>query len=200
MSRWLAGYTKAELDGAQERYCVRFPPDLVDLFLDRRPDIGYAWEVEDNRIREMLDWPFNMLSFDVERGYWWPEWGERPSTVDERREIMRAALATKPRLIPLYAHRFLPETPGEVGNPIFSMHGFDTIYYGANLLEYFENEFGNRYMSGLGIGAVRHIPFWSDIAERHEIAYAYYQTSDQYKKMAAMSEVARIARLGDGTR
>ena len=86
MSRWLAGYTKAELDGAQERYCVRFPPDLVDLFLDRRPDIGYAWEVEDNRIREMLDWPFNMLSFDVERGYWWPEWGERPSTVDERRE------------------------------------------------------------------------------------------------------------------
>jgi len=76
------------------------------------------------------------------------------------------------------------------------MHGFDTIYYGANLLEYFENEFGRRHV----IGAVRHIPFWSDIAERHEIAYAYYRASDQYKEMAARSEAARVARLADGPR
>ena len=196
MNRWLAGYTKAELDRAQERYCIRFPPDLVDLFLDRRPDSGYPWEVEDNRIREMLNWPFRMLSSDVERGYWWPDWGDRPPKADERQEIMRDFLATKPRLIPLWGHRFLPDAPDEIGNPVFSMHGFDTIYYGASIHEYFENEFGGRQV----IGAVRHIPFWSDIAERHEIAYAYYRASDQYKEMVAQSEAARVARFGDRTK
>ena len=155
-----------ELDDAQDRYGVRFPPDLIDLFLERRPEGGYAWEVEDARIREMLDWPFRMLSFDVEHGFWWPEWGERPSTADERREVLRDALTTKSRLIPLLAHRFIPETPSEVGNPVFSMHGFDTICYGANLAEYFANEFGGSRT----ISAVRHIPFWSDIAERQDIS------------------------------
>jgi hypothetical protein len=55
-------------------------------------------------------------------------------------------------------------------------HGFDTIYYGANLLAYFEREFARPHV----IGAVRHIPFWSEIAERHEIACAFYRASDQY--------------------
>lgn len=44
------------------------------------------------------------------------------------------------------------------------MHGFDTVYYGANLSQYFVNEFGGTY----NIGPVRHIPFWSDITEGHD--------------------------------
>jgi len=125
----------------------------------------------------MLDWPLKRLLLDVERGFWWPDWGDRPSSADERREVLRGALATKPRLIPLLGHRFLPETPSDAGNPVFSMHGFDTIYYGSNLTEYFANEFEGRRL----IRAVRHIPFWSDITEQHEVAYAYYLASDEYR-------------------
>ena len=48
------------------------------------------------------------------------------------------------------------------------MHGFDTIYYGANLNEYFENEFGgarNAFGKVHNIGPTRHISFWSDIID-----------------------------------
>jgi hypothetical protein len=194
MNRWLSGYTLAELDGAQDRYGVRFPPDLIDLFLAQRPENGYDWEKEDSRIRDMLDWPFRKLSFDADRGYWWPDWGERPATADGRSEIIRDFLATKPRLIPVWGHRFIPETPSERGNPVFSMYGFDTIYYGANLDEYFAREFGAPQVVS---AVVRRIPFWSDIAERHEIAYAYYRASDNYKKMLALNKAARIAPVAD---
>jgi hypothetical protein len=135
MNRWGPGYSKAELDGAQERYQLRFPPDLIDLFLDRWLAQGYAWEIEDHRIRRLLEWPLGMLLFDVEKGFRWPDRGDRPHCTGERREIVGSYLARKPRLIPLFGHRFLPESPNEAGNPVFSMYGFDTIYYGSNLGE-----------------------------------------------------------------
>lgn len=178
MDRWTAGYSQSQLDEAQERYALRFPPDLVDLLLERRPARGYEWDREDPRIREMLAWPYELLLFDVEQGFWWPDWGERPPTAGERAEVLRSALKRVSRLIPLIGHRFLPETPGEAGNPVFSMHGFDTIYYGANLADYFEREFGGVRSSGepRPPGA-RHIPFWSDIAEQPDGAYAFYEAA-----------------------
>ena len=54
------------------------------------------------------------------------------------------------------------------------MHGFDTIYYGANLEEYFANEFDGTLFKLNGIApadytledtlGLRLIPFWSDLA------------------------------------
>lgn len=167
MSNWAEGYTQRELDDAQSRYDLRFPPDLIALLLDRRPGEGYDWATENDRIREMLAYPFEMLSFDVEHGLWWPEWGDRPANQDERLEVVRDALARAPRLIPLIGHRFLPEEPAPAGNPVFSMHGFDTIYYGATLEEYFDNEFNGRH----AIGTVRHVPFWSDLVEKPDLAF-----------------------------
>jgi hypothetical protein len=75
MEHWEAGFTRAELDEAQERYRIRFPQDLIDLFLDRRPVRGYNWHIEDRSIRDMLEWPLNMLLSGVGRGFWWPDWG-----------------------------------------------------------------------------------------------------------------------------
>lgn len=167
MQRWTKRYTQSELDVAQERYGLRFPPDLVALFLDRRPTDGYEWNREDRRVRERLDWPFMTLLAEIDDGAWWPDWGERPARREEQAEVVRAALAKAPRLIPLLNHRFLPETPCKAGNPVFSMYGFDTIYYGANLDEYFSNEFGGKHV----LGRVRHIPFWSDVVENGDSAY-----------------------------
>lgn len=44
------------------------------------------------------------------------------------------------------------------------MHGLDTIYYGANLGNYFAGEFGAIPENALGEITSR-IPFWSDLAE-----------------------------------
>jgi len=76
---WAEGYTQNELDTAQEKYDLVFPPDLIDLFLDRRPVQGWDWRSDDREICEMLEHPVRGLLFDVEEnGLWWPEWGSRP--------------------------------------------------------------------------------------------------------------------------
>jgi hypothetical protein len=166
MENWTTGYSQSELDSAQERYGLRFPPDLIDLLLDRQPLNGYNWRGEDKRVREMLAWPMDMLTFDIEHGSWWADWGERPDKVEDRKKVLTDALSSAPALIPLYSHRFIPEAPSAAGNPVFSMHGFDTIYYGSNLENYFDREFGDNRETPLGEIAKR-IPFWSDLAEDH---------------------------------
>lgn len=164
MANWTTGYTQSELDAAQERFRLRFPPDLVGLLLDRRPSKGWDWRTDDAEIRRALEHPLEGLLFDVENNdLWWPEWGVKPASADERAEVVKAILSAAPRLIPLIGHRYIPDEPHESGNPIFSVVQSDVIYYGANLAEYFANEFGGT----LKLGSVRRIPFWSQMVERN---------------------------------
>jgi hypothetical protein len=161
---WGAGYTQAELDTAQEKYGLVFPPDLVALFRDRRLLKGYDWRHDDAAIRDMLAWPLEGLLFDVEHNVlWWPEWGERPLSATAKREVLTAVVAKAPKLIPLFAHRYLPAEPHESGNPVLSVHQSDIIYYGADLADYFDHEFGgNRRPLP---DHVKRIRFWSDLIE-----------------------------------
>ncbi|MGN6818261.1 MAG: hypothetical protein ACTHJR_06275 [Sphingomonas sp.] len=160
---WTGGFTQDQLDDAQARYRLTFPPDLVAALRERRLVGGYDWSTENQAIRGMLAWPFDMLSAEIDHGYWWPDWGDRPREMAARRDVLRQALAAAPKLIPLLGHRFLPATPIESGNPVLSMYGFDTVYYGADLADYWRREFDG---PAAPIGTVRHIPFWSDLAER----------------------------------
>ncbi|GLH80172.1 hypothetical protein SSBR45G_50810 [Bradyrhizobium sp. SSBR45G] len=164
-NRWTRGYTQTELDDAQSRFGLRFPPDLVALLRDRRPVAGHDWN-DSSAIRRMLDWPLEGL-FDVEHNaLWWPEWGEKPDRPEAREEVLRAVLARAPKLIPLISHRYLPEQPHEAGNPVFSVYQADVIHYGVNLDDYFDREF-------LGWNGrpwpdrIRYIPFWSDLVARN---------------------------------
>jgi len=111
-----------------------------------------------------------MLTWHVEHGSWWTEWGEKPTDQRAREKIVRDAVAAAPRLIPIYLHRFIPESPNEPGNPVFSMHGFDTIYYGTTLEEYLAREFRDdrsRPPDPLR-GPFRYIPLWSDLSAQDE--------------------------------
>lgn len=172
MDNPLPGFTQDQLDDAQARYGLQFPPDLVALLRERRLDERYDWAAECPAIRAMLNWPFEMLQFDVEKGFWWPDWGERLPLKQERAAVLQEALERAPTLIPLHAHRFLPETPAGAGNPVFSMHGFDTIYYGDNLAGWLKLDFGWRWDEV--VSAPRYIPFWSDLVERFDEAYDFY--------------------------
>ena len=160
---WAAGYSREELDRAQEEFDLVFPPDLIGLLCDRRPAEGYDWRTDQERIRGALAWPLEGILFDIEQNGFWPsEWGECPQREEERREVATVEVGKAPKLIPLIGHRYLPAEPNASGNPVFSIYQTDIIYYGANLDHYFQNEFGG--WSSLEDAAYRHIRFWSDLA------------------------------------
>ena len=161
---WTTGYTLAELDAAQERFNLRFPPDLLDLLSDRRPVAGWDWCTDDEGIRRAMSWPLDGLIFDVEQNdLWWAEWGERPPSAHERAEIVTGIVGAAPKLIPLVGHRYIPELPHERGNPVFSVMQSDVICYGADLAEYFANEFDGANK----VGPAKYVPFWSDLVDRN---------------------------------
>lgn len=160
---WTAGYTAAELDDAQARFALRFPPDLVALLRARRPLRGYDWTGPEDPIRRALAWPLAGLLFDVENGLWRPEWGERPADAGERAECVTALVAAAPPLIPILGHRYLPAEPLEAGNPVLSVYQSDIIYYGRDLEDYFARESGGG--TGPVTAPVRRIRFWSDIID-----------------------------------
>jgi hypothetical protein len=161
---WAEGYKQHELEFAQEKFGLTFPPDLIALYLERRPVQGWDWRSDEQKIREMLEWPFEGLLFDVENsGLWWPEWGGRPAKADERAEILRAVVQQAPKLVPLISHRYIPSEPNEAGNPVFSVYQSDIIYYGADLADYFEHEF---HGWAPPTTPIKHIRFWSDLVER----------------------------------
>src|SRR5205085_9372728 len=96
------GYSQAELDDAQAFFDLRFPPDLINLFLRGRMPGGHDWTTEREQLRGMLAWPLDGLLFDVEHNVLWlSEWGERPATAIERADIVVRAVAEAPKLIPL---------------------------------------------------------------------------------------------------
>ena len=163
---WGPPYTRSQLEDAQAKWDLRFPPDLMALFLERRPvyDRGHMvdWVADsDERIRDALDWPLRGFWIDVEKaGIWWPEWGKKPSNRDARYEVLKAAFNKAPTLIPIYGHRYIPDEPHEDGNPVFSVWQTDVIYYGANLTDYFDREFGDGREKPWPV-ALKDIPFWS---------------------------------------
>jgi hypothetical protein len=165
MVRWTKGYTQAELDDAQHRFDLVFPPDLVALLREKRPIGGHDWR-DEAAIRRALDRPFDGLLTSVEDDrLWWPEWGTRPSNAKGREQVLREVVAGAPRLIPLIAHRYLPAEPCESGNPVLSIYYIDAIYYGVDLLDYFERE-SNGWSSLPWPNEIKHIPFWSDLVQR----------------------------------
>jgi hypothetical protein len=172
--QWGPAYTQGELDDAQARWSIRFPPDLVGLYREHRPLfpepgaidwVGTAPEV----IRERLDWPLEGFWFDVQHGnLWWPEWGEKPQRAEEQLELLRAAFRKAPVLIPLYAHRYIPETPSEAGNPVFSVYQSDIIHYGSDLMDYLEREADSRSTKRWP-GSIKYIEFWTMAVERNGV-------------------------------
>jgi hypothetical protein len=99
----------------------------------------------------------------------WPEWGRLPSGARAREQVLREVVSRAPKLIPLIAHRYIPEQPHESGNPVFSIFYTDAIYYGANLKDYFEREFNLHDQSWPSVprpSQIKYIPFWSDLVER----------------------------------
>jgi hypothetical protein len=143
---FLAGLTDAEVASVEDRFGFRFPPDLREFLQTALP---YGPQFPDWRtcdvmlLSDWLDRPRQGVLFDVEHnGFWLKEWGSRPDTLTDALRVTSEYVSAAPRLIPIYAHRMMPAEPHSPGNPVFSVHQTDIIYYGFDLADYFRQEFG----------------------------------------------------------
>ena len=160
------GLTDAEVVAIEERFRFRFPPDLRAFLQAALPSGGDfpGWRDGDAAtLRGWLDLPRRGILFDVEHnGFWLDEWGPRPPSLVEAQRIASEVVATAPRLIPVFKHRMMPSEPCLAGNPVFSVHQTDIIYYGVDLRDYLIHEFLAR--EDVGVWPipedVRRVPFW----------------------------------------
>lgn len=186
------GYSQNELEDIQAKWHLRFPPDLIALYRERRRVIehederfsSFDWIKEpDQKIQDMLDWPFEGFWFDAQHNLsrWWPEWGEVPVDLADRQACLREIFSRAPRLIPVYGHRYIPEEPHEPGNPIFSVYQMDVIYYGANLADYIarETQTPNTHKA---MTTPRSIPFWSRAVERNKEYFREFGSARFFNK------------------
>lgn len=168
------GYSAGELEGAQEKFGLRFPPDLVEFLRRRRPYcVGegfFDWvHSPEHEIRQLLVWPFNGFWFDVQHnGVWWSDWGPKPDSPVKQLARLREVFRDVPRLIPVFGRRYLPEAPNQPGNPVFSVYQTDVTCYGQDLEDWVRVEF-ERGEPPKG-PPEREIAFWSEAVRRNEAA------------------------------
>src|SRR5215813_14023998 len=165
------GLTESEVKQAEQSYGVSFPPDLREFLMFALP-VSSGWpnwrEIDRPEIWERLNWPYEGICFDIENNVFWPqEWGSRPSSLSEAFAYAKQKVDEAPKLIPVYAHRYLPDRPHLAGNPVFSVYQTDIIYYGTNLWNYLESEFHFYVQTPQNHTReqIRRIDFWSRFVE-----------------------------------
>lgn len=160
------GLTGAELAGVEQTFGFRFPPDYRRLLTLALP-LGKDWPDwragDPDTLRAQVEWPVEGILFDVEEnGFWHPDWPSRPDALGDALETARAALADVPPLVPVYGHRYLPTVPSAAGNPVLSVYQTDVVYYGNDLLDWFDCEFRRHVVP---TAPRRRVPFWSWFVE-----------------------------------
>ncbi|MCX6319589.1 MAG: hypothetical protein NTW29_20090 [Bacteroidetes bacterium] len=165
------GLSDSEVENAEDKFKVKFPPDLKqflqlqlpisDAFVDWRKGL-YDQKTEDY-ILELLAWPLEGILWDIKHGEWLSIWGECPENKDDQITIAKSYFAAVPQMVPVFSHRYIPSEPNEAGNPIFSVHQTDIIYYGYDLARYFAHEFQFKLNEHFTIinKPNRRIEFWS---------------------------------------
>ena len=166
--KYQEGLSDVEIIRIESLYKIQFPDELKSLFKQVFPisEGFYNWrdfsEKNVEFILQALNRPFNDFYNEASEIYWNDDWGEEPETDEEIQEIIRDKLLSAPKLIPIYAHRYISMINGNT-NPIFSIHGIDIIIYGESLDDYLTVEFGEKSQSDINFSNVLDVPFWSEV-------------------------------------
>jgi hypothetical protein len=162
--RWTRGFPPEILRRAEDRFGFTFPPDYYSLLTERRPTIGHDWS-DLVATAAKLNEPLEGILFDVEHNdVWISEWGLRPQSLPSRLQHITRLVGEAPKLLPILSHRFIPASPCETDNPVFSVVQADIIHYGLNLEDYFFRE-ENGWESRAWSEQPKHIPFWSSLMD-----------------------------------
>jgi hypothetical protein len=166
------GLTDNEILQVENKFDILLPPDLK-LFLKTELPIsenfvnwrlGLKLKDEADKIFDRLNWPLEGMLFDLQSNeFWIKSWGCKPNNYKEKERIAKEKYSTFPKLIPIYSHRYIPSRPNEEGNPVFSVHQMDIIFYGYDLATYFANEFSFKLTNEFEMldKPKREIEFWS---------------------------------------
>jgi len=162
------GLTCQEIANMERQYQISFPTEIQKFYSIELPISHgfYNWKDFSKEnvgfIKCQLSRPFEDLKEYVDEIDWCEDWEEEPDARDERNKLLIEKINMAPRLFPVYSHRYIACLDSE-SNPVFSIHGTDIIYYGENLLSYFEIEFGYKEYSEIKMENIITVPFWSDL-------------------------------------
>lgn len=163
-----SGLTMDEILKIEKLYAIQFPKSLRDFLMTGLPISKgfYNWRnFELNNIefiKSIIYKPLKDIDGLAEEVYWCEEWGEEPISIADKVKSVRERLKKAPTLLPLFSHRYMPETVDD-RPPVISVHGVDIIYYGENLEDYLEVEFGEKEQDEINFERISPIPFWSEI-------------------------------------
>ena len=162
------GLTGAEIKKIEDFYRIKFPEEIKAFYMEGLPisEGFYNWRDFDAQNTEMISERISRVRIDVVSdmdSFDWPEiWGTRPENEEERHHLFITKLNEAAPIVPVYKHRYI-SSQYEYGNPVFSIHGTDIIYYGGNLTEYFLIEFGFENHSDIDYSKINKVDFWSEI-------------------------------------
>lgn len=126
----------------------------------------YNWrnfqDVNVEFIKTIINQPYFDIYNMAKEVYWCEDWGEEPEDEMIYLKEVRKRLKKAPKLVPIYAHRYMPIVLDE-NPPVISVHNVDLIYYGENLDDYFDIEFGKKEQNTIKLKKITPISFWSDI-------------------------------------
>ena len=161
------GLAQDEVERIEKIYGIQFPKSLRTFLMEALPVSAgfYNWRdfqpTNINRIKQVMNLPAKQIQEYAQEVEWNEEWGEKPDNLEDLEQVVRKRLECAPRLMPVYAHRYIPVMASD-DPPIISVHDTDVIYYGKNLADYFEVEFGKK-LSEINVLSIEPIPFWSEI-------------------------------------
>lgn len=157
------GLTDDELTAIEKEFGFSFAADHR-AFLAAGVPSGRGWPdwraVDRGALRSLLARPIEGVLYDVgQNSFWYEGWGPRPYSSADAVAAARRYLVTVPRVIPVYAHRYLPA--GLADHPVLSIYQTDVITYGNDLLDWLNREFG---LGSPAASVVRpSVAFWRDL-------------------------------------
>lgn len=159
------GLTDKDFTRIESAFKAKLPDDYRKLLKagvpvgEKFPD----WSNPKKEAKKTWRWIDNSFRFDIAKNdYWFEEFGEKPSNVRKATKKALQVVHEWPPFFPIYSHRFMSSSPGESGNPVVSLYqAVDSIIYGANIEEYFVNEFDDKKKYHIS-RSVETIPHWSE--------------------------------------
>lgn len=162
------GLTLDELKQIEMIYQIKFPSSLREFLMIALPVSKgfYNWrDIQDDNVRfikKVINKPLSDIHNMAGEVYWCDDWGQEPGDEKIISEEVIERLKEAPKLVPIYAHRYIPMVVDE-NPPVISIHDIDIIYYGENLEDYFNVEFGKKTQDAIQVQNITPVPFWSDI-------------------------------------